>query len=728
MQEHLESSNPGSVESSKKSRHAPALAKALWVLAAIVIGTAIVVPFYFSGKSVDPKVSRISGFINTHDLIQHIAVMQDFDKVLRAGVLYPRWLPDINNGYGIAWANFYPPAFFYLSSLFNAVFNDWGVTLFALSALGFAASGLAFYLLARTLYGAFASAIGGLLYMLLPYHVINLYWQGAMPQFMGFVFLPLVIYFAFRLGSQSRARYYAGLGLVYGVYLMTHFPVAYLMTYTLAFYALIWAAREKDWRIALRIALGMAIGLMLAAIYLLPAALEARFATELYSTIFHYHSTYITLLPLGGFGNLVNLSFTLQTLALVAAIAILRAFQKSANQGGKSQSTSLAQTRLWILMGVATTFMNTSFSIYVSKLIPKIDIVLFAWRWMAIASLFTSLCVAAAIDVLRVSAAISPKRRWAYTVAVSIVIASSLWLTGQGVIFGALSNPAHIQPTAYADAQYTPKGSTAPQNLPDTPPVVIQPEGGATELIRWEPYHREVAVRLDQPGEVRIKTYNFPGWIATIDGQRAPLSSDKDGVQVVSVPAGIHKIESSFVNTPPRTAGALLSALGLLAVVGLVALDRVREATRVAGEEASRKALYVRSLKPLAPVVAPLLIGAALLFWLSGGGRSAPASRSDAPAKAGASATPGTEAVLHIDGVPSVLAAVDERALDELINALAAKDNSKVDLLVQSAQVLRVANDTHLRILEFGGGKTKVRILQGEHLMAEVWVPERWVK
>src|SRR5712692_8935351 len=103
MQEHLESSNPGSVESSKKSRHAPALAKSLWVLAAIVIGTAIVVPFYFSGKSVDPKVSRISGFINTHDLIQHIAVMQDFDKVLRAGVLYPRWLPDINNGHGTAW-------------------------------------------------------------------------------------------------------------------------------------------------------------------------------------------------------------------------------------------------------------------------------------------------------------------------------------------------------------------------------------------------------------------------------------------------------------------------------------------------------------------------------------------------------------------------------------------------------------------------------------------------
>ena len=101
-----------------------------------------------------------------------------------------------------------------------------------------------------------------------------------------------------------------------------------------------------------------------------------------------------------------------------------------------------------------------------------------------------------------------------------------------------------------------------PQSLPETPKVVIQPEGGASEIIRWEPYHRLIAVRLDLPCEVRIKTYNFPGWTARVDDEKVPLSSDKDGVQVVSVPAGRHKIESSFLNTPPRTVGTLLSEIG----------------------------------------------------------------------------------------------------------------------------------------------------------------------
>jgi hypothetical protein len=83
---------------------------------------------------------------------------------------------------------------------------------------------------------------------------------------------------------------------------------------------------------------------------------------------------------------------------------------------------------------------------------------------------------------------------------------------------------------------------------------------------------------------------------------------------------------------------------------------------------------------------------------------------------------------MHIDGASSVLAAADERGLDELMNALATRDNSAIESLVQSGQALRVTNDTRVRILEFGRGKARVRILQGEYLMAEVFVPERWIR
>jgi hypothetical protein len=62
------------------------------------------------------------------------------------------------------------------------------------------------------------------------------------------------------------------------------------------------------------------------------------------------------------------------------------------------------------------------------------------------------------------------------------------------------------------------------------------------------------------------------------------------------------------------------------------------------------------------------------------------------------------------------------------MSALPAKDNGRVDALVDSGRVLRVANDLKVRVVQTGAGKTKVRILEGQYLMAEGWVSERWIR
>src|SRR5215208_8498701 len=254
------------------------------VLGALIASSIIVSPFFLS-RSEKTSSGMALRVAQTHDLVQHLAVMKDFDAVLKSGHLYPRWLPDYNKGYGGPWMDFYPPGFYYLTSLVNLVTNDWISTLFILSILGLAASGIAFYLLSRLFYGRAASAAAALLYMALSCHVVDLYWRGALPQFMGFIFLPMIVYFAFRLGAGYRAYDYAGLALSYGLFLMTHSPVSLLMTYALAFYALAWSARERDWKIALRLGLGMGLGIMLGAIYWLPAAYDMRYIQEYFSIV-----------------------------------------------------------------------------------------------------------------------------------------------------------------------------------------------------------------------------------------------------------------------------------------------------------------------------------------------------------------------------------------------------------------------------------------------------------
>ena len=123
----------------------------------LLLAGLIVAPFYFSRSVTKPDGHREWALIATHDLPNYIPMMQQFDKVLRSGDLYPRWNPDFNRGYGTATANFYPPGTFYATSLINFVLDNWTVTLFILCALSLAGSGFTFYLLSRAFYGRFAS-------------------------------------------------------------------------------------------------------------------------------------------------------------------------------------------------------------------------------------------------------------------------------------------------------------------------------------------------------------------------------------------------------------------------------------------------------------------------------------------------------------------------------------------------------------------------------------------
>ncbi len=738
--------------------------RALVVVVVLLLSTVIVAPFYLSRATRTPDGHRVWGYITTHDLLNFIPMMEQFDKVLRSGVLYPRWTPDFNLGYGTATANFYPPGIFYLTSLINAVVNDWGITLFVLSVLGLAGSFFAFYALSRIFYSRASSAIAAVAYALLPYHQLDLYWRGAIPEFVGFAMLPVILYFAFRLGSEGRLRYYAAVGLCHGVYLMSHLPVGYLFTYVLAFYGVVWALRDRNVQIALRIAGGIAISLLVSAIYWVPAAIEGKYIYEWASELFPYHKTYITMVPLGdAFYTHIQEVFNCNALLLIVTLTILVVLTKSrispsdlrsAHTEDPRAAVSRSQTGIWIMLGVLTPFMSTSFSISLSRLIPKIQIAVPPFRWLAISCMFTSLLLAASIDVLRTQRGVSATKKLAFGLSLVVVVSLNLWLTAHGIISGALSNPTQQRPESFVDAGFTPKDSTRPKEIADTPAVVITPGGGTSSILKWLPTFREVAVRVDQPSVVRMKTYNFPGWTARIDGQVVPMLSDKDGVQQVAVPGGVHTVQASFENTPPRIAGAVLSATGLLVLLGLAVVDGLKarrvksptdgqssvdpipiEGQSVASVVSSRASMNTPQLRRLGAVVLVVIVITMIAVIAirrpdpgsQGKGGTQP-SGSNGPTDAGGSVGVGSDAQLYLAGRDSVLVAIDEKASGEMMTALAGRDQTALDALTESGRVLTIDNNTRVKVLQTAAGQTRVRILEGPHVLKEGWVSERWLR
>ena len=560
----------------------------------LAVSTAVVSPFYFS-RSAQPGQPRSAQLISTHDMAEHLLVMQEFDKVLKSGVIYPRWFASANKGYGSAWPNFYPPGFYYLTSAVHTIIADWVNTLFVVTVLVLALSFLAFYRLSRTFYGRFPSIMGAALYLLWPYHLLNLYWRGAMPEFAGFAVAPLIVLFAHRLAERPKGKYYAGLGLSYGALVLIHFPGSYLVGAAVALYGLLLGLERRDWKTPLRIWSGMGIGLLVASIYWLPAAIEEKDAYENISAIFPYQGSYLPFLrPLGDFGELLNWTLAAQIIALLATLIVLWSLRRrpapasrdalspnhqeglrhrQTRESRTALSTS-AQVRPFVVLALVTTLMSTVLSAPISAIMPKIQLVGFPCRWLIVSGLFTALLVGAAIERLitttretrETRAGKSRFKLWTGATVLGAVTVLNVGATIGWVVIRALSNPPLNVPESLIEPNYTPKNSMPPGALPDVPLARFVLGGGSALVTRWNPGYREITEESGVQNFLRLRSYYFPGWMARIDDQPAKMIGDGAGMQLISVPPGKHKVDVFLVDTPARTFGALCSAFGFVLI------------------------------------------------------------------------------------------------------------------------------------------------------------------
>ncbi len=533
---------------------------------ALLLALLIVGPFFLSGTMPSPDgrgVVRTAP--HTHDLGSHYSALLEFDRAVREGHLYPRWQAGYNFGYGLPWLNYYSPGFYFVAEAVHLVLKRPMATIFFVSLWLMAASGLTCYAFLRRFCSPHAAIIGAAFYMLAPYHVLDLYQRGALPEFSGFVFVPLVFLFAFLSGSRGRLGDIAGLGISYGLYVFTHWPVSYLITYALALYVGLWTLAERNWRIPMRVAAGIFLGVALSAIYWVPVLLEGKHVQEFWTSTFPYPTTYLPdMHPKDSFGTLLNQSFAGHVVLIVVAIGVWLWLRQP------EDASTVRHTRSLLITGVVATLMVTQLSAPISRLIPRIAVVTFAWRWMVVVSFLAAVAVGLALERLRNHPEASPLKLWACRAAVALVLLGNLWVTGYSIMRNGLKSPAMRFPSTHVEDLFYPKGAEPPRTLIHTPEAFLIAGSGKVQVLRWGALNRELIVTLDREGELRLKSYNFHGRTASMDGQPAEILSDRQGIQYMVVPAGSHLLQIWFEDTPPRTAGAVIAGLALGVAIGFL--------------------------------------------------------------------------------------------------------------------------------------------------------------
>ncbi|HEY9282462.1 MAG TPA: YfhO family protein, partial [Pyrinomonadaceae bacterium] len=100
---------------------------------------------------------------------------------------------------------------------------------------------------------------------------------------------------------------------------------------------------------------------------------------------------------------------------------------------------------------------------------------------------------------------------------------------------------------------------------------------GSARVVAYEPAALAIETESARPAVLVVSENFYPGWEATVDGERAPIMRADYLLRAVAVPAGRHRVEMRYRPAAARR-GALVSSLTLLAlgVLTFIALMRRR--------------------------------------------------------------------------------------------------------------------------------------------------------
>ena len=579
----------------------------------------LILLFVLSAFALAPLASP-GYFFGAHDADHSVFFLVQFDRAIQDGALWPRWGPDHALGYGYPLWLVYAPLAYIVAEGFHLLGLGFTAAVKAGWALGFLFGGWGMFLLLRRWFGRgpagrAAALVGGLLYVYAPYHLLNIYVRAAYAEFSAMAWFPWVLLAFDAVASPSpqpspsegegarRWRAVALAALAYGGLLLTHTGSILLFTPLLLAYLLfvllrMALAERRPWgelgRTVLRLAAGGLLAVGLAAIFLLPLLLEQRFIVQDqwvqgsygYRGHFVYLSQWFD--PFWGYGYSDDpigpndgLSFQLGiagiVLALTTAVIGLRrgspqrsltGFFLAATLASLAAMLPLAQP-LWDAVGPAA-------------------LLQFPWRLLGIASLSLSILAGAAVATLlwpapaasAEPAASTAQAPAAAILALAVVLASLPFTLPQYTDITAIDEselsiirfettyPDMIGRTVNTEEAFTETPLLAQYLAGEALQKAVVLAGDArVDKIQAGGASVTADVDASGPATVLFYTYDFPGWRATIDGQRVQHRTEPPyGLIAVDVPPGQHEVIIRHGTTSVGTAGALISALSLLIV------------------------------------------------------------------------------------------------------------------------------------------------------------------
>jgi hypothetical protein len=525
-----------------------------WPLLVVVIGTLICVwPLLVFGFPA-----------GAWDVRFHVLYAEEVLQEIGQGVLFPRWLPGLNNGLGAPTFFYYGPVPYLLSSLTAVIaWSHDGLVLLALAGtLVMVASGLAFFAWARQVVPPWPAALGALTYGALPYHLLmDLWTRAAFAEFTAYLCLPLVFLAA---DGVARRKWWGMLLLPinFALLIATHIITALLTSGILAFYLLACRlAIAALWRISW----AALLGILLSAVYLVPAVTlrsEVNVPVDVLPNGVFLGNSFTGGLGQGSraIGLALDLIWLAQLALNLAMLAVFLRYRLSPRFG-----------RIWSVLTVGMLVMMSVWMAPVWRLLPILQNVQFPSRMLALADLGTAISIAVLMG--------SIGARWT-RIAIPMGVALSILFGASQAIpalqygnFDAARTPWPIVRairTTYETFRPVHSLRRLPfDHEPDRPfsgtRLEVLEQLASAAVVSWTARDIVFQTMSPVPFTIDVAQLFFSGWVAKTGEQRLPVRPSPDlGLVQIDIPAGQHQVALKLEPVPAEVAGWYISGTAML--------------------------------------------------------------------------------------------------------------------------------------------------------------------
>ncbi len=551
---------------------------------------------------------------------------------LRAGAVPARWMPDGAYGLGYPFFHFYAALPYYLAAGLNLLGFDLLAAIKLTQTAGMFAAAGAMALYARRRLPPAGAALAAIAYVLVPFHLVNIYVRGdSLSEFYAFVWFPLILWAVDRVaggkrqeagdqksdvGGQRRgeggwaaaaqvivlAGCLAGLVVTHNISLLLFAP--FVALYALAMLAIRASTDRRDGApqpvrsiagAALRLALAAALGAALSAWFWLPALGDANQVQlgEQTSGYFNYANHFRAadlVQPRLAFDYSVTDALSPFAMGLAQAVLVLLGAAITLHAYRRDRPAWLAFATIAVLCALAT-FMITPLSKAVWDAVPGLPLAQFPWRFLSVQAVFAAVLIGGAAgrmkdeDLHPSSFILHPST---FIVFLVLLLVQSLpGLPNERLDVRAedvtpetlkryewfTGNIGTTIRAEYLPATVQPRPLVGPDVLGKPRqawPVAGALSGSALEVS--EPARQVWRVDVDSPvATVTLPLIYWPAWRAKqLDtGEPVALSAYVgSGWVQLVLPRGRQRIELWLDATPAQRVGESISAIAGVAVVG----------------------------------------------------------------------------------------------------------------------------------------------------------------